>query len=185
MQKKTWLHSSITFFMPPKSGLSKFKPIIQTRTRNKTSHPGQVINDAKQKRRSHEEMEKIRADETRMRQEKEVEQAENIQKAADVEDRMRREDINRRSSNRQATGQAPFRPPSATISADVEDRMPVHREDINRRSLNRQTTGQAPFRPPSTTIDEWGAENKGLSDFNQSSGNESTDDACRSRAPKT
>ena len=114
MQKKIGRHSSITSFMPPKSGLSKFKPTIQTRTRNKTSHPGQVVNDAKQKRQSHEEMEKIRAEENRMQQEKEVEQAENIQKAADIEDRMHREDINCRSSNRQAIGQAPFRPPSTT-----------------------------------------------------------------------
>lgn len=102
--------------MASKSGLSKFKPAIQTRSRNKTSHPGQVVNDTKQKRQSHGEMEKIRADETRLRQEKEEEVAENIQKAADIEDRMRREDINRRSSNRQATGQAPFRPPSTAIN---------------------------------------------------------------------
>jgi hypothetical protein len=100
--------------MPPKTGLSKFKPTIQTRRENKTTHPGQVVNDAKQKRRSHEEMEKICAEETRMRKEIDLEQATNIQKAADIEDQMRREDINRRSSNRQATGQAPFRPPSAT-----------------------------------------------------------------------
>jgi protein-arginine kinase activator protein McsA len=97
------------------AGLSKFKPTIQTRTRNKTSHPGQVVNDAKQKRRTHDEMEKIRAEESRMQQEKDLEQAENIQKAADVEDRMRREDIDRRSSNRQATGLAPFRPPSTDV----------------------------------------------------------------------
>ena len=83
--------SSISFFMASKSGLSKFKPAIQTRSRNKTSHPGQVVNDTKQKRQSHGEMEKIRADETRLRQEKEEEVAENIQKAADIEDRMRRD----------------------------------------------------------------------------------------------
>jgi hypothetical protein len=100
----------------PKSGLSKFKPTIETRTRNRTTHPGQVVNDAKQKRRSPEEMMKIRAEENRMRQENEMEQAENIQKAADVEDRMRREDIDRRSSNRQSKSQAPFRPPSSTIN---------------------------------------------------------------------
>jgi hypothetical protein len=114
-KKKLGFHSSITFSMASKSGLFKFKPT--TRSGNKTSHPGQVVNDAKQKRRSHEEMEKIRAQETRARQEKEVEDAENIQKAADVEDRMRREDIDRRSSNRQATSQASFRPFSATIVA--------------------------------------------------------------------
>ena len=107
--------------MPPKSGLSKFKPTqpvepVETRRSNKTTHPGQVVNDAKQKRRTHEEMEKIRAQESRKRQEDEAEQAENIQKAADIEDRMRREDFNRRSSNRQATGQAPFRPPSTAIN---------------------------------------------------------------------
>jgi hypothetical protein len=108
-------------------GLSRFKPTIQTRSRNKTSHPGQVVNDAKQKRRTHEEMERIRADETRMRQEKVAEQARSIQKAADVEDQMRWEDINRRSSNRNATGQAPFRRPSATVTIDTwgaEDKGP-------------------------------------------------------------
>jgi hypothetical protein len=116
--KKTCTPSSITFFMAPKAGLSKFKPTIETRTRNRTTHPGQVVNDAKQKRRSPEEMMKIRAEENRMRQENEVEQAENIQKAADVEDRMRREDIDRRSSNRQSKSQAPFRPPSTVNELD-------------------------------------------------------------------
>ena len=110
-------HSSIAFIMAPKSGLSKFKPTIETRTRNKMIHPGQVVNDAKQKRTSHEEMEKICAEETRMQYEKELDQVESIQKAADIEDRMRREDINRRSSNRHATSQALFRPPSTTFDA--------------------------------------------------------------------
>jgi hypothetical protein len=94
----------------------QYKPTIQTRTKNKTSHPGQVVNDAKQKCRSQDEMAKIRADETRSRQEKEEELAENIQKAAEVEDRMRWEDINRRSSNRHATGQAPFKPLPVTVN---------------------------------------------------------------------
>ena len=91
-------NSSIAFIMAPKSGLSKFKPTIETRTRNKMIHPGQVVNDAKQKRTSHEEMEKICAEETRMQYEKELDQVESIQKAADIEDRMRREDINHLSS---------------------------------------------------------------------------------------
>ena len=73
-------HSSIAFIMAPKSGLSKFKPTIETRTRNKMIHPGQVVNDAKQKRTSHEEMEKICAEETRMQYEKELDQVESIQK---------------------------------------------------------------------------------------------------------
>ena len=115
--KKKWtLFLSYLFSMAPKSGLSKFKATIETRSRNKSVHPGQIVNDAKQKRRTHEEMEKIRAEDSRMQEENAAEQAENLQKAADIEDQMRREDINRRSSNRRATGEAPFRPYSSTVN---------------------------------------------------------------------
>lgn len=124
MQKKKTERRSSPFFMAPKSGLSKFTATIETRTKNKTTHPGQVVNDAKQKRRTHEEMEKIRAEDSRMQEEKTVEQAENLQKAADIEDRMRKEDINRRSSNRRATGQAPFRPlASSTSSTTINEQL--------------------------------------------------------------
>src|SRR5882762_9253070 len=91
-------HFSIPFTMATKSGLFKFKATIETRSRNKDIHPGQVVNDAKQKCRSHEEMEKIHAEDSRVREENAVEQAENIQNAADIEDQMRREDNDRRSS---------------------------------------------------------------------------------------
>ena len=121
--------------MASKSGLSKFKPTIQTRSRNKTSHPGQVVNDAKQKRRSHGEMEKICADKTRLQQEKEEEVAENIQKVADIEDRMRWEDINRRSSNRHDTGQAPFKPSSVTVNTQGAEEDKCDPEDKGKSDL--------------------------------------------------
>lgn len=131
--------------MAPKSGLSKFTkkptietPPIETRTRNKTIHPGQVVNDAKQKRRSPQEMEKIRAENSRAQQESAAQQAEGIQKAAEIEDQMRREDINRRSSNRRATGQAPFRPSSTTINERVagDKGLSDHNYLLMRENLN-------------------------------------------------
>jgi hypothetical protein len=105
--------------MAPKSGLSKFKATIETRTKNKSTHPGQVVNDAKQKRRTHQEMEKVRAEDSRKQEENAVEQEENLQKVAEIEDRTRKEDIDRRSSNRRATGQTPFRPSSTTVNEQV------------------------------------------------------------------
>ncbi|KAF8970180.1 hypothetical protein BDZ97DRAFT_1902185 [Flammula alnicola] len=106
--------------MAPKS-LSNFKSVIQTRNTNKASHPGKVVNDAKPKRRSHQEMEKVRADETRMRQEKEQDEVQKIKLAADVEDRLRKEDIDRRASNRHATGQAQYRPAPTAPPTDADN----------------------------------------------------------------
>lgn len=64
---------------------------------------------------------KVRAEETRLRQEKETEAAESIQLAANIEDQMRKEDINRGSSNRHGTGQAPFCPPAADNGQQAKD----------------------------------------------------------------
>lgn len=106
--------------MAPKS-LADFKSAIQTRRGNKGSHPGQVVNDSKQKRRSPQEMEKVRAEEARLRKEKEQHETQSIKTAAEITDQLRKEDIERRSSNRRATGQPQYRPALTPMLTDVDD----------------------------------------------------------------
>lgn len=142
-KEKNWTPFLNYLFMPPKSGLSKFKPTLpvlealETQTRNKSSYPGKVVNDAKQQRQSREEMKIFCAEQANMQQKKEVKQAENIQNAVNVEDQMRKEDINHQSSNWQATGQAPFHPDTW----DAEDK---GLSDINLLVM-RDTSGTLTF----------------------------------------
>ncbi|KAF8809369.1 hypothetical protein BYT27DRAFT_7094606 [Phlegmacium glaucopus] len=98
--------------MEPESGksLSKFQSIIRTRNTNKGSHPGKVVNDARQKHRSPQEMEKVHAEETRIREEKDWDKVQKIQQAAQIEDRLRKEDIDRRASNCNSMGHAQYHP---------------------------------------------------------------------------
>ncbi|KAF8811356.1 hypothetical protein BYT27DRAFT_7253054 [Phlegmacium glaucopus] len=55
-------------------------------------------------------MEKARAEETRIREEKDWDKVQKIQQVAQIEDRLRKEDINRRASNRNSVGHAQYHP---------------------------------------------------------------------------
>jgi len=90
--------------------------MIATRNANKRSHPGQVVNDAKQKRRSPEEMKKARADKASAQALQELEQSKRISNVAAIEDRLRKEDIERRASSHRVTGQPGFSPTADMVA---------------------------------------------------------------------
>ena len=80
---------------------------MKTRSKNKEAHPGLVVNNAKQKRRTAEQMELVRAQEAHAQEEKQK----NLRIAAAVEDKHRHEDIERRRTNHRAGALPAFRPP--------------------------------------------------------------------------
>lgn len=84
---------------------------MMTRRKNKDAHPGMVVNDAKQKRRTAKEMEEVRVQEARAQEEKQKKNDDNLKIAAAIEDKLRREDIERRRPNRCAEVLQAFRPP--------------------------------------------------------------------------
>lgn len=95
---------------PAKSSIPQLTSLMATRNANKNTHPGQVIKDSTQKRRSPEEMKKIRAEEALAKAQKERERSKQISNVAEIEDRLRKEDIERRASSRRVTGQPAFSP---------------------------------------------------------------------------
>ena len=85
-----------------------------TRSKNKDAHPGQPVIDAKQPRRSKQEMEEVRAKKAQDQEEEKNRLEKNLKTAAQIEDELLQEDIQRRTSNRQSQGIAPFKPPLAS-----------------------------------------------------------------------
>jgi hypothetical protein len=159
-----------------KSSIPRLKSMMGTRNANKHSHPGQVVNDAKQKRRSTDEMKKVRAEKASMQALQESEQSKKISNVAEIEDRLRKEDIERRATSHRASGQPTFRPtadmdnaaktgPSANldngklgfpkrtynkiniyIPGDLVDDR-LRKEDTERHPSSRRVSGQPKFRP--------------------------------------
>ena len=81
-----------------------------TRSKNKDAHPGQPVLDAKQARRSRQEMEEVRAQQAREQEEEKIRLEKNLKAAAQIEDELLQEDVQRRTSNHQSKGIAPFKP---------------------------------------------------------------------------
>jgi hypothetical protein len=84
--------------MPPKakSTASMFKSVIRTREKNKTAHPGEP--DQAAKRRTHTEMEEVRSKQIADKKSEDDRQKAALTKAAQVEDALRQEDIDRQKS---------------------------------------------------------------------------------------
>ncbi|KIM41783.1 hypothetical protein M413DRAFT_410062 [Hebeloma cylindrosporum] len=81
-----------------------------TRSKNKDAHPGQPVIDAKQPRRSKQEMEVVRAQQAREQEEEKTRLETNLKAVAQIEDELLQEDIQRRTSNHRSVGIAPFKP---------------------------------------------------------------------------
>ena len=97
--------------MPPsKFPPPQLKPPIGTRTRNKNVHPGKVQLDAQQSRRTKQEMEKVRAQMAQQAEEKKTRLANNLKNAAQIEDELQKEDVERHTSNHRSQGIMPFNP---------------------------------------------------------------------------
>jgi hypothetical protein len=106
------ISSSITSLMAPRIfPAPQLKP--STRSKNKDAHPGQPVIDATQTRRSRQEMEEVRAKQAQEQEEEKKCLEKNLKAAAQIEDELLQEDIQRRTSNRQSQGIAPFKPPLA------------------------------------------------------------------------
>jgi galactose-1-phosphate uridylyltransferase len=99
--------------MPPRmSTSSMFQSVIRTRARNKNVHPGEP--DQATKRRSHAEIEEIRAQKAEQQKEQENRQSKALVYVANVEDKLRQDDIDRQKSAEQPKAPTPvFRPEQA------------------------------------------------------------------------
>jgi hypothetical protein len=95
-----------------KSTAFMFKSVIQTQEKNKTAHPGEP--DQAAKRRSHAEMEEVKAKQIADKKSEDNRQKATLTKAAEVEDALRQEDIDRQISADQPKPSTPaFRPEAA------------------------------------------------------------------------
>lgn len=93
-----------------------FQPIV-TGARVKNPHPGAP--DQKAKRRSPQEMQEIREKEAREKEMTKEKQKNSIKNVAQIEDDLRREQNERRTSSNRSTV-APFRPPVSKPAKSAE-----------------------------------------------------------------
>ena len=103
--------------MPP-----KFPPpqlTIGTRAQNKNAHPGKPVVDARQSRCSKQEMQEVRAQEAQQAAEEKARLANGLKLAAQIEDELLQEDVQRHTSNHQSQGIMPFNPHLRVMGSDM------------------------------------------------------------------
>lgn len=105
--------------MPPKFPVPQLKAPIGTRSQNKNVHPGKPVLDAKQSRRSKQEMEEVRAQNAQRGEEEKARLVKGLKSAAQIEDELLQEDIQRRTSIHRSQGIAPFNPHLQAVGNDV------------------------------------------------------------------
>ena len=91
---------------------------IGTRSQNKNVHPGKPVLDAKQNRRLKQEIEEVRAQKSQQVDEEKARLTKGLKTAAQIEDKILQEDIQRRTSNHREVI-TPFNPHLRAAGSDV------------------------------------------------------------------
>lgn len=108
--------------MPPRKFPTpqlKAQAAIGTRSQNKNVHPGKPVLDAKQNRRSKQEMDELRAQKAQQVDDEKVRLVKGLKTAAQIEDDLLQEDIQRRTSNHRSEGITPFNPHLRAVGSDI------------------------------------------------------------------
>ena len=150
----------LPFPMPP-----KFPPLqftIGTRSQNKNAHPGKPVVDARQSRRSKQEMQEVRAREAQQAEEEKARLVNGLKIAAQIEDELLQEDVQRRTSNHQSQGITPFNPHLRAMGGDVAAPRTGHKStkcELSSPVIGKQTlTVLGDDTAHNTTDDEEGSE---------------------------